>query len=31
MIGGPLVEVDALLFDGSVVPLLRDNLWLPAH
>src|SRR5207248_8782025 len=27
MIGGPEVEVDAVLRDGSVVPLLRDNVW----
>ena len=28
MIGGPEIEVDALLRDGSVVPLLRDDRWL---
>jgi|SRR5581483_1437933 len=28
MIGGPDVEVDAVLPDGSVVPLLRDNVWV---
>lgn len=28
MIGGPLVEVDAVLRDGSEVPLLRQNEWL---
>jgi len=27
MIGGPDIEVDALLRDGTVVPLLRDDLW----
>jgi aminopeptidase len=27
MIGGPDVEVDAVLRDGSVVPLLRDDVW----
>ena len=27
MIGGPEVEVDAVLRSGSVVPLLRDNIW----
>jgi aminopeptidase len=27
MIGGPLVEVDAVLFDGTVVPLLRQDEW----
>lgn len=30
MIGGVDVEVDALLDDGTVVPLLRDNIWQPA-
>jgi aminopeptidase len=27
MIGGPDVEVDAVLHDGTVVALLRDNVW----
>ena len=27
MIGGPEVDVDALLVDGSVVPLLRGDVW----
>jgi aminopeptidase len=27
MIGGPEVEVDAHLFDGSVVPILRADIW----
>jgi aminopeptidase len=27
MIGGPEVEVDAVLRDGSVVPVLRDDVW----
>ena len=27
MIGGPEVEVDAVLRDGTVVPLLRDDRW----
>lgn len=27
MIGGPEIEVDAVLRDGTVVPLLRDDLW----
>ncbi len=27
MIGGPDIEVDALLRDGAVVPLLRQNVW----
>ena len=27
MLGGPLVEVDAVLHDGTVVPLLRENVW----
>ena len=27
MIGGPEIAVDALLRDGSVVPLLRDDAW----
>ncbi|MGN6799114.1 MAG: aminopeptidase [Gaiellaceae bacterium] len=31
MIGGPEVEVDAVLRDGTVVALLRDNIWQPAH
>jgi aminopeptidase len=30
MIGGVDVEVDAVLRDGTVVPLLRDNVWQPA-
>ena len=30
MIGGPEVEIDALLHDGTTVPLLRDNVWQPA-
>jgi aminopeptidase len=29
MIGGTDVEVDAVLHDGAVVPLLRDNVWQP--
>jgi aminopeptidase len=28
MIGGPEIEVDALLRDGTVVPLLRNDAWL---
>jgi len=31
MIGGPRVEVDAVLRDGGVVPLLRENIWQPTH
>jgi len=31
MIGGTDVEVDAVLHDGTVVPLLRDNVWQPEH
>jgi aminopeptidase len=31
MIGGVDVEVDAVLHDGTVVPLLRDNVWQPKH
>jgi aminopeptidase len=31
MIGGVDVEVDAVLRDGSVVALLRDNIWQPEH
>jgi aminopeptidase len=31
MIGGPEVEVDAALHDGTVVPLLRNNEWQLAH
>jgi aminopeptidase len=31
MIGGTDVEVDAVLHDGAVVPLLRDNAWLPTN
>jgi aminopeptidase len=27
MIGSPEVDVDAVLRDGTVVPLLRDNVW----
>jgi aminopeptidase len=27
MVGGPQVEVDAVLADGTVVPLLRDEAW----
>jgi aminopeptidase len=27
MIGGPEVAVDAVLGDGAVVPLLRDDVW----
>ncbi len=27
MIGGVDVDVDAVLFDGAVVPLLRENVW----
>jgi len=27
MIGGPDVDVDAVLRDGGVVPLLRENVW----
>jgi aminopeptidase len=27
MIGGPEIEVDAVLADGTVVPLLRDDVW----
>ena len=27
MIGGPEVDVDAVLQDGTVVPLLRDDVW----
>jgi aminopeptidase len=30
MVGGPDLEVDALLADGTVVPLIRDENWLPA-
>jgi aminopeptidase len=30
MIGGPELEVDALLADGSAVPLIRNEAWLPA-
>ena len=28
MVGGPELEVDALLADGSVVPLIRQEAWL---
>ena len=27
MVGGPEVDVDAVLRDGTVVPLLRDDVW----
>jgi len=27
MVGGPELEVDALLADGTVVPLIRDEVW----
>jgi aminopeptidase len=27
MIGGPEIEVDAVLRDGTVVPVLRDDVW----
>jgi aminopeptidase len=27
MIGGPEVDVDAVLRDGTVVPILRDDVW----
>jgi hypothetical protein len=27
MVGGPDVEVDALLPGGDVVPLLRNDIW----
>jgi leucyl aminopeptidase (aminopeptidase T) len=27
MVGGPEVEVDALLPGGTVVPLLREDVW----
>ena len=30
MIGGPELEVDALLPDGSSVPLIREEAWQPA-
>jgi aminopeptidase len=30
MVGGPELEVDALLGDGSVVPLIRNEEWMPA-
>jgi len=28
MIGGPDVDVDAVLRDGTIVPLMRDDRWL---
>jgi aminopeptidase len=31
MIGGADVEVDAILRDGTVVALLRDNIWQPSN
>ena len=27
MVGGPELEVDALLADGTAVPLIRDEVW----
>jgi aminopeptidase len=27
MVGGPEISVDAMLLDGTVVPLLRDDVW----
>lgn len=30
MVGGPEVEVDAVLAGGEVVPLLREDVWQPA-
>jgi leucyl aminopeptidase (aminopeptidase T) len=27
MVGGPELEVDALLADGTGVPLIRDETW----
>jgi leucyl aminopeptidase (aminopeptidase T) len=27
MVGGPELEVDAVLADGSVVPLIRNEEW----
>jgi leucyl aminopeptidase (aminopeptidase T) len=27
MVGGPELEVDALLDDGSTVPLVREEAW----
>jgi leucyl aminopeptidase (aminopeptidase T) len=27
MIGGPEVNVDGVRRDGSVIPLLRDDVW----
>ncbi len=27
MIGGPEIEVDAVTRDGTVVPLLREDVW----
>jgi len=29
MIGGPEVDVDGILRDGTVVPLLRQDVWQP--
>jgi hypothetical protein len=30
MIGGPELEVEAVLADGSAVPLVRDEIWQTA-
>ncbi len=27
MVGGPELEVDALLADGTAVPLIRNEVW----